>query len=88
MTGSAASPHNLASLFEEEIEPDFGNEVRMVPEDHEDGVFLGMRVRHAQFGPGVIRKIEGEGDAQKVIVAFPSVGFKKLMVRFAGLERD
>ena len=88
MTGSAGSPHNLASLFEEEIEPDFGNEVRMVPEDHEDGVFLGMRVRHAQFGPGVIRKIEGEGDAQKVIVAFPSVGFKKLMVRFAGLERD
>jgi len=83
----AASGHNLASLFEEEIEPDFGNEVRMVPEEQEDGVYLGMRVRHGQFGPGVIRKIEGEGDNQKVIVAFASVGFKKLLVRFAGLER-
>jgi DNA helicase-2/ATP-dependent DNA helicase PcrA len=83
-----ASGHTLASLFEEEIEPDFGNEVRMVPEEHGDGVFLGMRVRHAQFGPGIIRKIEGDGDSQKVIVAFASVGFKKLLVRFAGLERD
>jgi len=59
----------------------------MVPEEQEDGVYLGMRVRHGQFGPGVIRKIEGEGDNQKVIVAFASVGFKKLLVRFAGLER-
>ncbi len=81
--------HNLASLFEEEIEPEFDNEVRMVPEDHGDGIFLGMRVRHAQFGSGTIRKIEGEGDNQKVIVWFTSLrGPKKLLVRFAGLERD
>jgi DNA helicase-2/ATP-dependent DNA helicase PcrA len=81
--------HNLASLFEEEIEPDFGNEVRMVPEEQEDGIYLGMRVRHAQFGSGTIRKIEGEGDNQKVIVWFPALrGPKKLLVRFAGLERD
>jgi len=85
---AAALPaHNLASLFEEEIEPDFGNEVRMVPDDEEDGIHLGMRVRHAQFGPGTIRKIEGEGDNQKVIVWFNSIGPKKLLVRFAGLER-
>jgi len=79
--------HNLASLFEEEMEPDFGNEVRMVPEDQGDGVCLGMRVRHGQFGRGVIMKIEGEGDNQKVIVKF-GIGYKKLLVRFAGLERD
>ena len=85
---AAGSGHNLASLFEEEIEPDFGNEVRRVPEYQEDGVRTGMRVRHAQFGSGIIRKIEGEGDSQKVIVSFASVGFKKLLVRFAGLERD
>ena len=83
-----ASAHNLASLFEEEMEPELDNEVRRVPEEHEEGVYLGMRVRHAQFGPGVVRKIEGEGDNQKVIIAFASVGFKKLLVRFAGLERD
>ena len=81
------SAHNLASLFDEELEPDFGNEVRQVREEQEDGVCLGMRVRHAQFGRGIVRKIEGEGDSQKVIVQF-SIGYKKLMVRFAGLERD
>ena len=87
-SSQTAPAHNLASLFEEEIEPDFDNEVRMVPEDHEDGIFLGMRVRHAQFGSGTIRKIEGEGDNQKVIVWFTSLrGPKKLLVRFAGLER-
>ena len=87
--GAAGSGHNLASLFEHEMEPepDFGNEVRMVPEDQGDGVHLGMRVRHAQFGSGIIRKIEGSGDNQKVIIQF-GIGYKKLLVRFAGLERD
>ncbi|MBJ6724711.1 DNA helicase PcrA [Geomesophilobacter sediminis] len=87
----AAAPtpwrHNLAALFEEEMEPELDNEVRMVPDEPEDGVVIGMKVRHGQFGVGTIRKIEGEGDNQKVIVWFGSVGPKKLMVRFAGLER-
>jgi DNA helicase II / ATP-dependent DNA helicase PcrA len=85
--GVAGAAHNLAAFFDD-IEPEFDNEVRQVQEDGDDGVRLGMRVRHAQFGPGIIRKIEGVGDNQKVIIAFASVGFKKLLVRFAGLERD
>jgi DNA helicase-2/ATP-dependent DNA helicase PcrA len=36
---------------------------------------------------GTIRKIEGMGEGQKVIVWFNSVGPKKLLLRFAGLER-
>jgi DNA helicase-2/ATP-dependent DNA helicase PcrA len=61
------------------------NEVHVVPEG--DGVFIGLRVRHAKFGPGTIRKIEGSGDNEKVIVWFDSGGPKKLLLRFAGLER-
>jgi ATP-dependent DNA helicase UvrD/PcrA len=61
------------------------NEVHIVPEG--DGVFIGLRVRHAKFGPGTIRKIEGSGDNEKVIVWFDSGGPKKLLLRFAGLER-
>ncbi|HEX8960131.1 MAG TPA: DNA helicase PcrA [Geobacteraceae bacterium] len=80
----APSSHNLASVFGES-EPDF-NEVRVVP-DEPEGVFIGMRVRHGKFGVGTVRKIEGRGDEQKVIVWFNSVGPKKLLVRFAGLER-
>ncbi len=76
--------HNLASVFASE-EMNY-NEVEMVPDDSED-VYIGMKVRHAKFGAGTIRKIEGFGDSQKVIVWFGSVGPKKLLVRFAGLER-
>ena len=85
-----AGQHNLASVFqvEGEVEPDsfLANEVEVVPEEA-DGVWLGMKVRHGKFGMGTIRKIEGTGDGQKVIVWFTSVGPKKLLVRFAGLER-
>ncbi len=83
--------HNLASLFER-VEPDLGDEspflddeVRIVPEAG-DGLRLGMNVRHAMFGLGTVRRIEGHGDQQKVIVYFHRVGPKKLLVKFAGLE--
>ena len=79
------SRHNLAAIFDEGAIDDVP-EVEMVPEE-QDGVRLGMKVRHAKFGVGAVRKIEGKGDDQKVIVWFSSVGPKKLLVRFAGLER-
>jgi DNA helicase II / ATP-dependent DNA helicase PcrA len=84
----ATQPHNLATVFaaENEPEPEFSNEVRVVP-DETDEVYIGMQVRHGKFGVGTIRKIEGRGNEQKVIVWFNSVGPKKLLVRFAGLER-
>jgi len=76
--------HNLAAVSQA-----FSNDVEVVPEPPEEheGVFIGMRVRHGKFGQGTIRKIEGIGEGQKVIVWFNSVGPKKLMLRFAGLER-
>jgi len=62
----------------------------MVPEPSEEygnGIYVGLKVRHDKFGIGAIRKIEGHGDGQKVVVWFNGSGPKKLMVRFAGLER-
>src|SRR6185503_1118399 len=46
----------------------------------------GMRVRHRQFGVGTIVDVEDQGDDVKVTVRFASVGTKKLLARFAGLE--
>ncbi len=82
---SPPSPHNLAAALEFS-DPD---DIQVIPEPSEEygDIFLGMRVRHGKFGIGTIRKIEGEGDGQKAVVWFNSVGPKKLMVRFAGLER-
>jgi ATP-dependent DNA helicase UvrD/PcrA len=83
--------HNLAAVFAqpETVDPALANEVEVVPDESDSGsgIWLGMKVRHAKFGVGTIRKIEGAGDEQKVIVWFNSVGPKKLLVRFAGLER-
>ncbi|MDA8429158.1 MAG: UvrD-helicase domain-containing protein [Geobacteraceae bacterium] len=76
--------HNLSA-----VSHTISNEIEIVPEppDEHDGVFIGMKVRHAKFGVGTIRKIEGDGEGQKAIVWFSSAGPKKLLLRFAGLER-
>jgi DNA helicase-2/ATP-dependent DNA helicase PcrA len=81
---SPLSSHNLASVASSLAD------VELVPEPVEEygsGIQLGMKVRHAKFGVGTIRKVEGQGDDQKVVVWFASTGPKKLLVRFAGLER-
>ena len=89
--------HNLASLFEqlapspldsdheEEGEAPFQDPVRLVPEA-EEGLRLGSQVRHVKFGVGTVRRLEGQGEQAKVTVYFRSVGPKKLLLKFAGLE--
>lgn len=47
----------------------------------------GCRVRHPKWGIGVVRDCYGEGEEQKVTVNFPSIGIKKLVIRFANLEK-
>jgi DNA helicase-2/ATP-dependent DNA helicase PcrA len=46
----------------------------------------GDRVRHAKFGLGQVRNTEGSGEGERVVVAFPGVGTKKLSVKLAKLE--
>jgi DNA helicase-2/ATP-dependent DNA helicase PcrA len=47
---------------------------------------IGTRVRHAQFGIGVVRRREGSGAGIKLTVQFERAGLKKLIARFAPLE--
>lgn len=47
----------------------------------------GVRVRHPKWGIGVVRESYGESDDVKIMVNFPSVGIKKLSLKFAQLER-
>jgi DNA helicase-2/ATP-dependent DNA helicase PcrA len=50
------------------------------------GFRLGLRVKHAQFGVGVVISIEPLDDDVKLVVRFNSVGPKTLRARFARLE--
>ena len=50
-------------------------------------VRTGMKVRHRQFGVGTVVAVEEQGDDFKVTIRFAAVGTKKLMARYAGLER-
>jgi len=46
----------------------------------------GMKVRHAQYGVGVILMEEGSGDGKKFTVYFDRVGRKKLVAKYAPLQ--
>jgi DNA helicase-2/ATP-dependent DNA helicase PcrA len=48
----------------------------------------GERVVHPTFGSGTVLEISGFGPDLKVTVDFESVGKKKLVARYANLERD
>jgi DNA helicase-2/ATP-dependent DNA helicase PcrA len=91
--------HNLASVFErlpsaapameeaheEMTEVPYEEPIRAVAEP-EEGLRPGTRVRHPRFGIGTVRRLEGSGESQKVTVYFSTVGPKKLLLKFAGLE--
>ena len=48
---------------------------------------LGTRVRHAEFGNGKVIEKSGSGDTLKVVVLFDTGQWKKLLVKYAALER-
>ena len=52
------------------------------------GFVLGERVMHQTFGSGAVMEISGFGRDMKVKVKFDNVGEKKLLLRYAGLEKD
>lgn len=93
-----ATGHNLASLADlvtsDDPVPQVKEKASVVQRkepSYEDsrsdagGLQLGTQVRHVKFGIGTVRRLEGSGDKQKVIVYFNSVGSKKLLLKFAGL---
>jgi DNA helicase-2/ATP-dependent DNA helicase PcrA len=51
------------------------------------GLGKGIRVRHPKYGEGIIFAREGEGEDAKLTVQFSSHGMKKLVEKFAQLER-
>jgi len=51
------------------------------------GFKSGQRVRHPKYGEGVVFRREGDGEDAKITVQFTRFGVKKLVEKFAQLER-
>jgi DNA helicase-2/ATP-dependent DNA helicase PcrA len=48
----------------------------------------GSYVRHAKYGRGLVLRRDGTGPATKLTVSFPGYGQKKLVEKYAGLQKD
>jgi DNA helicase-2/ATP-dependent DNA helicase PcrA len=70
-------------------------------EGSDDGVYIdytdaqdaprfvkGERVRHPQFGRGVIRDLTGFGQDLKAVIDFDAIGRKKVVIRYANLQKE
>ncbi len=87
--GSRGGESSRRRFYEDE-----GGEYRHEP-DVEDGLnqdlpryVKGERVIHPTFGSGAVVEVSGFGRDLKVTVDFDDVGRKKLLVRYANLEKD
>jgi DNA helicase-2/ATP-dependent DNA helicase PcrA len=47
----------------------------------------GQRVRHPKYGEGTVYRREGDGENAKITVQFPRFGLKKLVEKYAQLEK-
>jgi DNA helicase II / ATP-dependent DNA helicase PcrA len=51
------------------------------------GFHPGQKVRHPKYGEGTVYRREGEGEEAKITVQFPRFGLKKLVEKYAQLEK-
>ncbi len=62
---------------------------KMLPEEPtgKRGFRPGQKVKHPKYGEGTVYQREGDGEEAKITVQFPRFGLKKLVERYAQLEK-
>ncbi|HMG73998.1 MAG TPA: UvrD-helicase domain-containing protein [Pyrinomonadaceae bacterium] len=76
-SGSGTSPQGSRSALNAD------GDVRAPSTD----ILPGSYVRHAKYGRGLVLRREGSGDQTKFTVSFPGYGQKKLIEKYANLEK-
>ena len=89
--GDRRSPYqsidNIAEFFASRGKKFSRPKVEVAEPTGKRGFRPGQRVRHPKYGEGTVYKREGDGDEAKLTVQFPQFGLKKLVEKFAQLER-
>jgi DNA helicase-2/ATP-dependent DNA helicase PcrA len=89
--GDRSSPYqsidNIAEFFASRGKKFSRPKVEVAEPTGKRGFRPGQRVRHPKYGEGTVYKREGDGDEAKLTVQFPQFGLKKLVEKFAQLER-
>jgi DNA helicase-2/ATP-dependent DNA helicase PcrA len=89
--GGSGSLDNIASFFSgrgQKAAAKTGRTKLDIPEPTgKTGLKQGTRVRHPKYGEGTVFRREGDGDDAKITVQFQQHGVKKLVEKFAQLER-
>src|ERR1700729_1301247 len=81
------SMDNIASFFAARGQKISRPKLEVEAPTGKTGLKQGSRVRHPKYGEGTVFRREGEGDDAKITVQFQQHGVKKLVEKFAQLER-
>jgi DNA helicase-2/ATP-dependent DNA helicase PcrA len=81
------SMDNIASFFAARGEKISRPKLAAQEPTGKTGLRQGSRVRHPKYGEGTVFRREGDGDDAKITVQFQQHGVKKLVEKFAQLER-
>ncbi len=89
--GKPAAPgqsmDNIASFFAARGQKISRPKLEVEAPTGKTGLKQGSRVRHPKYGEGTVFRREGDGDDAKITVQFQQHGVKKLVEKFAQLER-
>jgi DNA helicase-2/ATP-dependent DNA helicase PcrA len=90
-SGRTAAPgqsmDNIASFFVARGQKISRPKLEVEAPPGKTGLKQGSRVRHPKYGEGIVFRREGDGDDAKITVQFQQHGVKKLVEKFAQLER-
>jgi DNA helicase-2/ATP-dependent DNA helicase PcrA len=90
-SGKTAAPgqsmDNIASFFAARGQKLSRPKLEVETPAGKTGLKQGSRVRHPKYGEGIVFRREGDGDDAKITVQFQQHGVKKLVEKFAQLER-
>jgi DNA helicase-2/ATP-dependent DNA helicase PcrA len=77
----------LASRRASRKNPNYGGLTYDQPAPKRKRWKLGTAVRHPKYGMGTVLECDGDDEDAKLVVSFPGYGVKKLVEKFASLER-